>query len=241
MLTKSQAIVLHTVKYGESQLIIDTFTEELGRLSFVCHIPTSAKARVKKQFFQPMTLLNVELDYRAGSRLQRFKDVYLGYSYSSIPFNPFKLSITLFLTDFLRYATRNEQVNRSLFQYITNSMMWLDDCKDNFANFHLVFMMRLSRFVGFFPNLEDYQEGNGFDLRNGCFCSVPPLHPYFLGPEEAARLLTLMRINYETMRLFTMSHADRNRCAEVILQYYRLHVPSFPELKSLDVLKELFA
>ena len=131
--------------------------------------------------------------------------------YSSIPFDARKLSITLFLADFLCYATRAEQQNNSLFAYIENSLQWLDGCNASFANFHLVFLMRLTRFVGFFPNIDDYREGDCFDL------------------------------NYDSMHLFRMSHDDRNRIIDVLLHYYRLHVPNFPELRSLAVLKQLWA
>ena len=50
----------------------------------------------------------------------------------------------------------------------------------------------------------------------------------------------MMRMDYQNMHLFRMSRTDRNRCLDVMLTYYRLHLPSFPELKSLPVLKELF-
>ena len=101
--------------------------------------------------------------------------------------------------------------------------------------------MRFSRFLGLYPNTEDYREGCFFDMLNACFVSVRPLHGAFLKPEEASRINHLMRMNYETMHLFTMSRLERNRCLVIMNDYYRLHLPDFPVLKSLDVLKELFS
>ena len=99
-------------------------------------------------------------------------------------------------------------------------------------------MMRMSRFIGFFPNIEDYQTGDYFDMRAASFTAHAPLHPDFLDREDSSRISTLMRMNYESMHLFKMSHDDRNRIIDVIITYYRLHVPDFPELKSLEIMRD---
>lgn len=104
-----------------------------------------------------------------------------------------------------------------------------------------MFLIRLSRFLGFYPNLEDYREGSWFDMLNACFVENKPLHGICLSPEESSHICQLARMNYETMFLFGMNRMERQRCLTVMMEYYRLHLPEFPELKSLDVLKELFA
>ncbi len=231
--------MLRTVRYGDSKVIVDMLTEEHGRVSFICSISKSGRGKVRKQLFQPLTLLDVVFDYRENVQLQRFRDVGISKPYVSIPFSSGKLSIVLFLAEFLTYATRDERDNRPLFEYIEKSLLWLDSSQQAFANFHLVFMMHLTRFVGFYPNLEDSGGAAWFDLREGCFTLVRPLHPDYLCPAEASRISTLMRMDFDNMRLFRMTRDERNRCVEVILDYYRLHVPNFPELRSLDVLRTL--
>lgn len=195
---------------------------------------------MRKQLFQPLTLLDIEWDMRPMVQLQKLKYVGLCYPYSSVPFDASKLSITLFLAEFLYYALRREQQNVLLFDYIADSLKWLDGCGDSFANFHLVFMIRLSRFIGFFPNTEGYCKGDFFDMRAATFSSVAPIHSEFLRPEDAGRINTLMRMNYDTMHLFRMSRNERNRIVDVLVAYYRIHVPDFPELRSLQVMKELW-
>ena len=49
-----------------------------------------------------------------------------------------------------------------------------------------------------------------------------------------------MRMNFDNMRFFKMNREERGRCLDVIITYFRLHVPNFPEMKSLSVLKALF-
>ncbi len=240
MLTKTNAIVLHTMKLNDSSVIADLLTEEYGRLSFVVRIPKTNKGKIKKQLFQPMSILEIIFDYRQRMSLQHIKEARISTPFSSIPFSPVKLSVALFLAEFLYHATRGEQHNEPLFQYIRNSIMWLDTSEESVANFHLVFIMRLSRFIGFYPNLEDHAKGYYFDMRNASFTSTPPPHPDVLQPDDAARIHTLMRMNYDTMHLFRMSRKDRNRITETAIHYYRLHIPQMPELQSFSVMKELF-
>jgi DNA repair protein RecO (recombination protein O) len=240
MLVKTEAIVLHTIKYGESRIITDMFTRETGRMSFIVPLPKSQKSRLKKQYFQPMTLLEIESDIRQRVQLQKLKDARLLGAYTSIPFSAEKLSVSLFCAEFLYHALRSEQQNAPLFAYISDSMQWLDTAAEGFANFHLTFLMRLSRFLGFYPNLDDYTDGCIFDLRAASFSHQVPVHRDFLQPDEARRIQLLMRMDYSTMHLFRLSHHERNRIIEVLLTYYRLHIPQFPELKSLSVLQALW-
>ncbi|MCR5077965.1 MAG: DNA repair protein RecO [Prevotella sp.] len=240
MILKSKAIVLRSLKFGESSLIVDMFTEAEGRVSFMTHIPKTSKGKIKKQYFQPLSLLELEFDFRQRVSLQRIREVRLLHPYASIPFDPVKSAILLFLSEFLYYVTRGEQQNPYLYNYVLTSMEWLDEAEREYANFHLVFMMRLSRFVGFYPNLEAYRPGAWFDLRNATFCGHAPLHPDYLLPAEASGISLLMRMDYENMHLFRLSRHDRNRIAETVLRYYRIHVPDMPELKSFQVMREVF-
>lgn len=232
--------MLHAFKYGESRVIVDMFTREEGRVSFIVSLPKSAKSRFKKQLFQPMTLLHIEADIRPKVQLHKLRDLSLAIPLPNLQTEPRKLSISLFLAEFLYHALKGEQRNELLYDYIVSGIQWLDGSPTDFANFHLVFLLRLSRFLGFYPNLDEYGEGDCFDLRESRFCQHQPLHHDFLGPEDASRLLKLIRMDFPTMHLFQMSRQDRNRFLEVALAYYRLHLPDFPELRSVSVLQELF-
>ncbi len=259
MLVKTEAIVLHALKYGESRLIVDLFTREVGRLSCILPLPKTAKARLKKQYFQPMTLLEVEVDLRQRLQLQKLSDARLLSAYTTIPFSPEKLALSLFIAEFLYHALRSEQQNVPLFAYLCDSMQWLDLAERGYANFHLTFLMHMSRFLGFYPNLEVSSEQSAvrgltaevrgrmadaelfFDMREGRFSPSAPTHRDFLQPADARRIRTLMRMDFPTMHLFHLNHTERNRIVDVLLHYYRLHIPQFPELKSLSVLQELWA
>ena len=240
MLVKTEAIVLHSFKYGETRVIVDVFSREAGRLSLIAALPKTQKGQLKKQYFQPMTLLEISYEQHPRVQLQKLKDARLLTAWSTIPFSPEKLALSLFTAEFLYHALRSEQQNESLFTYICDSMQWLDMSDRGFANFHLTFLMRMSRFLGFYPNLDDYADGQVFDLRAASFSALVPTHRDFLSPDESRRIHQLMRMDFPTMHLYRLSHHDRNRIVEVLLRYYRLHIPQFPELKSHDVLQELW-
>ncbi len=241
MLVKTEAIVLHSIKYGETRLIVDVFSRESGRISLITSMPKTQKGRLKKQYFQPMTLLEITYDQRQRVQLQQLKDARLLFPWTTIPFSPEKLALSLFVAEFLYHALRSEQQSVSLFHYVIDSLQWLDMAERGYANFHLTFLMRMSRFLGFFPNLENYTPGCVFDLRAGTFINNIPLHHDYLQPEESGLIHLLMRMDYPTMHVYRFSHHERNRIVEVLLHYYRLHIPQFPELKSLQVLRDLWA
>ncbi len=241
MLVKTEAIVLHAFKYGETRLIVDVFSLGSGRLSLIVSLPKTQKARLKKQYFQPMMILEITYEQHQRAQLQQLKDARLLTVWTSIPFSPEKLSLSLFVAEFLYHALRSEQQDELLYAYICDSMQWLDTTEQGYANFHLTFLMRLSRFLGFFPNLDDYVAGCVFDLRAGTFINNIPLHHDYLSADESRLIHLLMRMDYTTMHLYRFSHHERNRIVDVLLQYYRLHIPQFPELKSLQVLRELWS
>lgn len=240
MLTKTEAIVLHAFKYGETRMIVDMYTRVYGRLSFVVPLPKSPKGRIKKQFFQPMTLLTIEVDVRPRQQLQKLSHAAITLPLPSLQTHPSKLSITLFLAEFLYHALKGEQQNEPLFDYVISSLQWLDGAESGVANFHLVFVMRLSRFLGFFPYLDGYKPGCYFDLRASSFCLQPPVHRDLLMPDEAEKVQLMMRMDYATMHVFRLTQDDRRRLLEIVLNYYRIHLPAFPELRSLGVLMELW-
>ena len=138
MLTKSEAIVLHSLKYGEGRIITDMYTREHGRLSFIVPAPRSERSKIKKQYLQPLTLLSIECDVRPLQQLQKLRDASLLTPLPSLYSDAKKLTIGLFVAEFLYHALRDEQHDAPLFNYVRNSIEWLDGAEKNFANFHLV-------------------------------------------------------------------------------------------------------
>lgn len=236
---KTRCIVLKTTKFGDNKLIIDFLTREEGRQSLVCKISSSKNAKIRRQLFQPLSILDIEYERTPRQTMGQLKEARLAMVYSSIPFDGAKLSIAFFTAEFLLYTTRDVHAEPLLFDFVEQSLEWLDASDRGIANFHLMFMLRLSLFLGFFPNMESYSEGCFFDLREGFFCSHAPMHNDHLKPMEAKQMHILMRMSPSNMHLFRMSRAERNRIIDFILQFYQLHVPAFHAMKTLEVLRGL--
>lgn len=240
MLQRYKGIVLSSFKYNDTKNIAHVFTRENGRMSFLVPASRSKKQSVMSLLFQPLAMVEFDADVRPRSSLHPVREARLWHVFGSLPYNPYKSGIAMFLAEFLFHALKEEGRDEALFSYLSGSIMWLDACEKNFSNFHLVFLIRLSMFLGLYPNTEDYIEGAYFDLMNACFCIDMPKHGMYVPPYDACRIINIMRMKYENMYMFHMNRIERNRCLDVILGYYRLHLSDFPDLKSLPVLQELF-
>ena len=236
---KTRCIVLRTVKYGDNKLIVDFLSREEGRLSTAYKITSSARSRARRQCFQPLTILDIDFSRAERQTMITLHNVRMAEIYSSIPFDAAKMSLAFFIAEFLTYATRDVHPDATLYDYIERSMLWLDTAERGIANFHLMFMMHISQFLGFQPNMDSYREGAFFDMQEGRFCVTAPLHRHYLAPAEAEQMSLLMRMAPSNLHLFKLSRAERNHITDLVLSYYHLHIPAFGDIKSLEVLRAM--
>ncbi|MBQ7179978.1 MAG: DNA repair protein RecO [Bacteroidaceae bacterium] len=249
MLEKTQGIVLRTLKYNDESVIVDIYTANNGSQGFIVRLPRSRKNPVRAILLRPLSILNLEYDYRPHRALQFMRNMQVAEPYHSLPYEPLKETVGLFLSEFLYYALKNEERNPPLFQYLRNGLLWFDEAQRAVANFHLVFLIRLTRFLGFWPDIAPdsgslrknakASHSGVFDLREGVMTDVVPMHSAWLSPEESALTPLLLRMDFHTMHLFRLNREQRRRILDVLTDYYRLHVPEFPELKSLEILREV--
>lgn len=237
MQQKIRGIVLRTVKVGDTSMVADLFTEQHGRMSFVVHISASARRGSSgAAFWRPLNMVEFDTDLHGQGRLPHARSVRIFQNYATLPYQPVKQMIAMFLAEFLARVLQGQQADTPLYDYLVHSLQWLDTASGDVANFHLVFLIRLSQFVGIWPNLDDSGEGRYFDLRTGSYTAAQPLHSDFLLPDDAQRLPLLQRMNYPTMHLFRLSRQQRQRILRTLTDYYRLHLPLFGPLHSLEVL-----
>ena len=154
--------------------------------------------------------------------------------------DPVKSMVALFLSEVLFRVVREQEPDLRLFQYLYESIHLLEYADKGIANFHLVFLLGLLQPLGIFPSVESYHPGDYFDMLNGLFTDALPLHSHFLNETDSAAFVRLLRIGFENMALFGFSRQDRHAIIQHILTYYRLHLPDFPEIKSLSILQSLF-
>jgi recombinational DNA repair protein (RecF pathway) len=178
MLITSRAIILSIVRYADDALIAEAYTEQQGRVGFLVKISRSARAAVRHTLFQPLAVLELTWEHRSGGGLSRPKAARSVLPFTSLPYDPYKSAMALFIAEFLHHALRSEPVTTHLYNYIEQSINWLDTCTRNFSNFHLVFLVRLTFFLGITPNV-DYPERYKFFDRETLVhvaCTIPQEH-----------------------------------------------------------------
>lgn len=240
MHTKTAGIVLNTTKYNDRFSIVHIFTRDYGRVPYLLPKTASKKSKIKPAFFSPLSILKLEVEHLPLRDIQRLKEVERLVLFYDITTDITKISLTFFLSEFLSRVIRETEDNEILYAYLKNSFEVLEETKQGLANFHITFLLGLTRFLGIYPNMEGYKSGSYFDLLNGEFTKIPPLHSYFVRGGEAEFLNSLSRINYSNMHLYKLSRSNRNQIVDTLITYYRLHLYNFPSLKSIEVLKELF-
>lgn len=172
MQIKTKAIVISTHKFQEKSLIVKCFTQSNGIKSyFVNNAFTGKNNKQKKAFFQPLMQLEIEAVHKNKGTLERFKEVKISTPYQSINYDIYKTTIVLFLSEFLNQAIKEEEPNDSLFNYLETALLWLDN-HNEISNFHLIALLQISKYLGFFPNSPS-EKTEYFDQLEGVFSLVP--------------------------------------------------------------------
>ncbi len=239
MQLKTTGIVLHAIKYSDSASIVTIYTRHFGRVSYMVHGINKKKSICRSALFQPLSIVDLDVFHSPGKELQKIRDIKIVYPFTGIPINPIKNALALFLSEMLYRALRQTEPDESLFLFLENSIQQLDCCEKGISNFHLVCLVKMTRYLGFEPNQED-GENEYFDLINGVFLREKPLHTHFLLPAVCADFEALLRVNYSDLEYYVISRTKRIKLLEVLVEYYRLHVPDFHGLQSIAVLHSLF-
>ena len=235
---ETKAIVLSSLKYGDTSLIIRCYTQDFGLKSFIAKGVFTKKKRNTSLYFP---LAEIDLSFQPKSNEQQLvflKSAQTSYYYESLHFHPIKSAIVFFLAEILNLVLKEEADNPELYFYIENSLKEFDQKKDDFADFHLVFLIQLSYFLGFYPNLEI--DGNLFDLENGFFTNSNS-SINMLKADETVLFKKLLELHFSEDSKNTFNQSQRSLLLEIIVKYYQIHTNNFKKPKSLQVLHELFS
>jgi DNA repair protein RecO (recombination protein O) len=241
MLYCTRGIVLHTVKYTDTSIIARIFTEAFGLQSYIIQGARRKKSAVRSSLFQPMALLELIVYRKEKKSLHRLKEAGAEYAPVSIPSDVSRQSIIFFMSEILNRSIKEQEQNPMLFCFIHDSVIELDKMKENCANFHLHFMVHLSRHLGFFPNGGFSEETPFFDLQNGTFTAYQPAHENFLSSEQGKYFGWMMNGNYETTASLALSGSARKELMRKLILYYEFHLGSSCRIRSHKILEEVLA
>ena len=229
MLHKTRGIVLNFIKYRETSIVTRIYTEAFGLQSYIVNSVRGGgkKSKGKISLFQPLTQLDMVVYHKKSTGLNRISEMKCPEPYQSIPYDFRKSGIALFLTEVLNKCLKEEEENTELFEFLSSALLIFDNLSEHYQNFHLQFMLKLSRYLGFAPHSarEVLQEIHEYTGRSA-----------FSETEE--RVLTQL-IQFPFAQKVSTSNNTRRLLLDELITFYQIHVEGFKDLKSVSVLREL--
>lgn len=241
MLHKTRGIVLKTTFYGDTGVVVQIFTEKFGIQSYLINGVRKPKAKVNINILQPLHLLEMVVYFKANTSIQRVKELQSSPIFRSIPYDIIKSTIVMFLNEVLYKSIRQQHTDTHLFDFIYNSIAWFDEAQDASINFHLAFLLKLSRYLGFAPSTEIKSTEHYFDLQEGAFSSRLPVHPYYMDKEDAEIFIALFTTPLDKLDQVNLTKSTRRSILNKILVFYTLHTASFGEIRAHQVLEEVLS
>lgn len=238
MQVTTKAIILTSVKYGDTSLIMKAFTVSDGLKSYMLRgILTSKKGKLRTSYFQPLTQLEIVANHRNKGTLESIREAKVNYHYQTMHTHIAKNAMTLFLAEMLGNSIREEEQNEELFNFLEASLQWLD-INDEISNFHLHFLLSLTKYLGFYPDVNNI-DASQFDLLEGEFTNTPSLNPILSG-ENLNYFKRFLGINFDAIHTIKMRKINRQELLKSLVLYFELHLQGFRKPKSLAVLNEVF-
>jgi len=241
MLEKTRGIILHQIKYTDSGIVAQVYTRKLGRQSFLIRGMRNRKSGKHNILFQPMFILDLEIIYKESREMNTLKEFSVSYSPSDIYSDIKKSSVAIFLGEVLTSVLREESPHEEMFDYIEKSIIYFDRCREGYANFHIAFLAGLSSFLGFEPGTRQDPYDSFFDMTNGVFVPVPPLHGNYAKKDISDILARVFLSTYDSIGNISLKGAIRNEVLDTLIRYYSLHLSGLKKINSLEVLKEVFS
>ncbi len=218
MLYKTRGIVFRFTKYGDTSIIVNIFTHLFGLQSYIVNGVRSKSSRTIS-LYQPLTLLDLVVYHRENANLLRIKEVKCLHAYQTIHTDIRKTTIALFLNEMVNKAVKDQSNAESIFDFLMRSFISLDQL-EVIENFHLLFLIKLSRHLGFGPHAS-HEVIDGFRISE----------------VEDRAMGALLTAEYGDV--ISMANDTRKNILELLLTFYQKHIENLGEIRSVSVLKEI--
>lgn len=237
MLHKTKGIVLKTTKYSETSIITKVYTEKFGLQTYIINGVRSTKSKGKSAHYRHGNILDMVVYHKESGNIFHVNEVRMDVVYTQIPFDIIKSASLLFCVELLLKTIKEEESNSSLFQFLYHAFIFLDETKGSLANYHLIFMLQLSKYLGFFP---DDTPGIFFYLQEGNFQQNPSSSSVSMNAPLSSALRKLLHTDFPAAQQLHMDYIIRKELLQKLLMYYSLHIDHFGEMHSPEILEEIF-
>ncbi len=240
MLHKTRGIVFHVTDFSESSVVVKVYTELFGLQSYLLNGIRNKKSKIKSAVLQPMSLLEMVVYHKERSGLQRIKEIRQQPQFGSIPFDVMKASMVMFINEVIYKSVKEEEENHELFDFIFHAMQLLDLQTKGNADFHIRFLIQLTKYLGFFPNGTYSASTPVFNLQEGTFQQTELVLPYFISSPLSNYFDRLINTSLNDTAQTDVSVAQRRELIKKLLEYYALHITGFGNIQSHRVLEEVW-
>lgn len=238
MLVTTKAIVISALKYAEADLIVKAYTFSDGLKTYMLKgILKSKKGKFKTSLFQPLTQLEIVAKHRGKGNMEYLTDARLAHHYKSLHTDVVKSALIMFLAEVLRNSIQEEEANQALFNFLENSFLILDQT-EQVGNFHLLFLLKLSGYLGFSPD-DSQKDLACFNLLEGSFQEFKT-NDYSIEGENVKILSSFLGINFDEISRIKLNQSSRRNFLNMLLLYFELHIEGFKKPRSLSVFNEIF-
>jgi DNA repair protein RecO (recombination protein O) len=237
MLHKTRAIVFKVTKYAESSVIIKAYTELFGIQSYIINGVRSSKGKSKAALYQHGNLLDMVVYHKEQGNLMRISECGFAHIYEDLPFNIVKSSLLVFYLEILNKIVKEHETNEALFDFLFEIFIELDQTEKPLANHHIWFLLAVTKYLGCYPTSspEPY-----FDLKEGLFVDYLPGHHQFLNEKLSTSFREIIEPELKNYDQIKLSSTERKQLLQNVLIYFRLHIEDFGELRSYEILEDLF-
>ena len=221
MLHKTKGIVLHTIKYGDTSIIAHIYTREFGRQSYMVNGVRNKKSKFHFNNFQPLTLLNMEADHKDSREIQRIRDLQIAQPFHHMHTDIIKNTIALFIGEVLYRSLHEAEANHPLFDYCESAIQVLDLCEQSCVNFHLIFLIQFTRFIGIYPeNNIEFDRYQPADMK--------------------VKLHDLIKVSLKDLGQLQLTNLERSTLVAAMVDYYYYHLEGMGKISSLKILHDVF-
>ncbi len=236
MLHSTKGIVLRTIKYGDTSVVVTVYTELFGVQSYLVNgVRTERKSAGKANIYQPTTLLDLVVYHTPNKNLQRIKEARVNYIYQNLQSHIVKNTIAIYLSELIHKTISEPETNAELFEFFEQSFLFIDAHDEiQLANFPILFTLSLADKLGFGIHNTWSEKNTILDLQNGQFCTKEELNTFHFIDGEQAQLLSI--VNENVAQPSSLNQHKRKELLAICIQYLRLHIPHLSGLKSVDVL-----
>ncbi|MFZ1749516.1 MAG: DNA repair protein RecO [Saprospiraceae bacterium] len=239
-LLNSEGIIFRTIKYSETSIICDIYTEDKGLRSFIVSGVRSSRSGSKAAIYQPLNIVRIIAYDADGDKLSRIKEISLAYPYEAINVDVVISSMAIFMLEVARMSIKESEANPGLYQFLVASFKYTDQKKIKNPCLHLLFMIELSSYLGFGP-LDNYSDETPyFNLTDGIYADTTTVKNDILGMDDSKDFYDLSRYTFGDIDQISLTKNRRGALLKHLLHFYKIHITGFRDPNSLEVMKSIF-